>query len=54
MSGRFLRVKCKCGNEQTVFEASTTKINCSGCNAVIVEPTGGRASITGKIVKELG
>lgn len=53
MSGKFLRVKCKCGNEQNLFAAATTKVLCNGCNVVISEPTGGRASITAKIIKEL-
>jgi len=53
MTGKFLRVKCKCGNEQNVFSATTTKISCNGCNTIIAEPTGGVASIAAKIIKEL-
>ena len=52
--GRFLRIKCKCGAEQTVFDRTSTKISCNSCNEPIAEPTGGEAVFFGKIIKELG
>ncbi|MEM4366776.1 MAG: hypothetical protein QW035_01440 [Candidatus Anstonellales archaeon] len=51
---KFVKVKCKCGNVQIIFTHTTTKINCSGCNATLAAPTGGRAAIIGTIVEELG
>jgi ribosomal protein S27E len=51
---KFLRIKCKCGNEQTIFERGSTRITCNGCSEVLAEPTGGEPVFYGKIVKELG
>ncbi len=49
----YLLIKCKCENEQIVFGNSTQKVECMKCSEVLVQPTGGRAAIFGKIVKEL-
>lgn len=54
MAGKFLKVKCKCGNEQTVFSHVTSSINCGSCNTKLAEPSGGEAVIFGKIIKEVG
>lgn len=54
MTGKFLRVKCKCGTEQTLFSHVTSSIACTSCNAALAEPSGGEAVIFGKIVKEAG
>ncbi len=54
MAGKFLRVKCKCGTEQTLFSHVTSSIACTSCNAALAEPSGGEAVIFGKIVKEAG
>ena len=53
MSGKFLRVKCKCGKEEVLFSTLTTVFNCSGCNNKLAEPTGGEAAIFGKVIKEV-
>lgn len=51
---RFLRVRCECGNEQTVFGNATTKVYCSSCGAQLTEPTGSRAKVIhGKVIKVL-
>lgn len=43
---KFLKVKCSdCGNEQTVFNKASTKVECNNCGTVICEPTGGMAEI---------
>lgn len=52
--GKYLRVKCKCGNEQTVFSHTTSVVNCGSCKEPLAHPSGGEAVIHGKIVKELG
>jgi small subunit ribosomal protein S27e len=54
MSGKYLRVQCKCGNEQTVFSRATSVINCSSCKEPLAHPSGGEAVLHGKVVKELG
>ena len=52
---RFLRVQCpKCGNEQIVFDRASTVVRCHICQAILAKPTGGKAEIYGKIVKDLG
>ncbi|MCW4006602.1 MAG: 30S ribosomal protein S27e [Candidatus Bathyarchaeota archaeon] len=49
-SSTFLRVKCrKCGNEQLVFSNAVNQVTCNVCNAVLAEPTGGKAKINGDV-----
>ena len=51
---KFLRVKCQdCGNVQTVFDRSTTKVGCSVCGATMVNPRGGKADIKGEILERV-
>jgi small subunit ribosomal protein S27e len=50
---RFLKVKCKCGNEQNVFGNATTKVLCLQCSKPLAVPTGGRVRIVGKVLKVL-
>lgn len=51
---RFLRVKCPdCGNEQIFFSHVTNVVRCNVCEAVLAEPTGGKAAIKGEIVAVL-
>lgn len=50
---KFLKVKCKCGNEQVVFSHASTRVTCLVCNTVLAEPQGGKAKILAKIVKVL-
>jgi small subunit ribosomal protein S27e len=54
MSGKYLKVRCKCGNEQDIFSHVTSVVKCSGCKEPLAHPSGGRAVIDGKIVAELG
>ena len=43
----FMDVKCQgCFNITTVFSHSQTVVMCSGCSAVLCQPTGGRARLT--------
>jgi len=50
----FLKLKClKCGNEQIVFERSSSFVKCKVCDEVIIEPSGGRAKIKGEIIQKL-
>ncbi len=51
--GKFLRIECECGERYLVFSNSTTKVVCSKCGKVLVEPTGGRAKINGRILEVL-
>ncbi len=55
MAGKFIRVKCECGNEQNIFSAASSQVNCKVCGKGLASPAGGKAIITGgQIVKELG
>ncbi len=39
----FISVQCQeCGTSRVVFSASSLKINCEKCNAILVENTGGK------------
>ena len=50
----FLKLKClKCGNEQIVFERSSSFVKCNVCDEVIIEPSGGRCKIKGEIIQKL-
>ena len=48
---RFLKVKCKCGNEQTIPEKANMKITCTVCGKTLANPTGGKADVIGEIIK---
>ena len=51
---KFLKVKCTdCGNIQTLFDRSNTKISCTVCGATMAVPTGGKAAIKGEIVDRI-
>jgi small subunit ribosomal protein S27e len=50
---RFLKVECKgCGNSQVVFDHASTKVKCLVCDAVLAEPTGGRAEVKVAVKRE--
>jgi len=42
---KFLKVKCKCRNEQIIFNKASMVVKCLVCGAVLAEPTGGLAKI---------
>ncbi len=54
MAGKYLKVQCKCGNEQNVFSHVTSIVKCRSCSEPLAHPSGGHAVIHGKIVAELG
>lgn len=54
MPGRFLKVRCKCGEEKDIFSHSTSIVYCDNCKEPLAHPHGGEAVIHGEIVKELG
>lgn len=49
----FLKVKCECGNEQVMFGKISTEVKCTKCDAVLGQPTGGKAAIKAEIVETL-
>jgi len=52
---KFLRVKCKCGNEQNIFGNASSKVACLVCSEVIARPSGSRVEVAEgcKIIKVL-
>ncbi len=42
---KFLKIKCPCGNEQTIFGSAATPILCLVCKTEIARPTGARLSL---------
>ena len=53
-SSGFVKVKChECGNEQTIFGRASIEVTCIKCNAVMAEPTGGKAAIKAEILELL-
>lgn len=47
----FLKVKCECGEEAVIFGKLASEVKCKKCDAVIGQPTGGKAAISGEIVE---
>jgi len=51
---RFLKIKCpNCGKELIVFDYASSVVKCDVCDTLLVEPTGGKAKIHGKILEVL-
>ena len=51
---KFLSVQCqKCKAKQVVFGNATLPVKCAACGTIIAEPTGGRASVKGKVMEVL-
>ncbi len=49
---KFIRVRCNdCGNEQVIFDRSSTVVSCHICGATLAEPSGGKARIKGEILE---
>jgi small subunit ribosomal protein S27e len=52
---KFLRVKCKCGNEQNIFGNASRKISCLVCGETVAVPSGSRVEVAEgcKVIKVL-
>lgn len=49
---RFILISCPdCGNEQVSFDSASIIVKCNICGRVLIEPTGGKANIKGKVIK---
>ena len=51
MESKFIKVRCKCKNEQMIFEKASTVVRCLVCGEVLAVPTGGVAEIKGEVVE---
>ena len=50
---RFIKVRCKCKNEQIIFGKAATKIKCLVCGTVLAEPSGGKTKIKARVLEVL-
>ena len=51
----FIKVKCPdCGNEQIVFQRAATKVLCTVCGTILVNPKGGVGEIRGEKLEVVG
>ena len=51
----FLRVRCpSCGNEQVIFSHASRVVRCLICDAVLAEPTGGKARVLAPVIAVYG
>ena len=53
-SSKFVKVRCsKCKNEQILFGKSSSVTQCLVCSTILSEPTGGKSSISARILEVL-
>ena len=50
---KFIKVKCKCKNEQIIFGNAASQVKCLVCDEVLAEPKGGMASVKAKVLEVL-
>ncbi|RLE68632.1 MAG: 30S ribosomal protein S27e [Thermoprotei archaeon] len=51
---KFILVRCpSCENEQVIFNYATSVVRCLVCDEILAKPTGGKAEIIAKKLKEL-
>ena len=51
---QFFKIHCnKCKNEQNIFNAASSTINCLVCGELMAESTGGRTKIHAKFLETL-
>lgn len=55
-TSKFLRVRCKCKNEQVIFsKAATPQIKCLICGETLAKSTGGKIKIiNAQLLEKLG
>jgi len=54
-TSKFLRVRCKCKNEQVIFgKAATKEIRCLVCNEQLATSAGGATQVTAQVLERLG
>jgi len=51
--GNFVKIKCKCKNEQVVFDRASSEIKCLVCGELIAKPTGGKISMVARPLESL-
>ncbi len=51
--GKFVKVRCKCKNEQIIFEKAASEVKCLVCGEILAKPTGGKIQIVARALEEL-
>jgi len=52
-SSKFIKVRCKCKNEQIIFGKASSVIKCLVCDTVLAEPSGGKTKIKARVLEVL-
>ncbi len=52
-NSKFVKVRCKCKNEQIIFDKASGVVKCVVCGENLTKSTGGKAIILAKVVEEL-
>ncbi len=52
-TSKFLKLRCKCKNEQMVFGKCSTAVHCLVCDQVLAEPTGGKTNVKVRLLEVL-
>ena len=50
---KFLKVRCKCKNEQIIFGKASGKVKCLVCGKILAEPAGGKIKVKSRILEVL-
>ncbi|HLD42239.1 MAG TPA: 30S ribosomal protein S27e [archaeon] len=50
MAQDFMKVKCKCKNEQVIFSRPAIVVKCLVCNEVLAEPRGAKANVKAEVI----
>ena len=53
LEGKFVKVRCKCKNEQVIFERAATKVHCLVCGELLATPKGGKADFVARALEVL-
>ncbi len=52
-SSKFVKVRCRCKNEQIIFGKASTEVKCLVCGQIVSAPMGGKANIKAKVLEVL-
>jgi small subunit ribosomal protein S27e len=50
---KFIKIRCKCKNEQIIFEKASTTVKCLVCGEILATPKGGKAEIKTTVLEIL-
>ena len=51
--GKFIKVRCKCKNEQIIFGKCASELNCLVCGKPLAKSTGGKSNIEAQVIEVL-